>query len=157
MGRLTGSAAREAYSYRADAAVPAFPDDKPIIVFDGKCVLCSRWARFVMRHDRDKRFRLLAAQTPLGAALYEHYGLDPVDYETNVLLEDGRAFLKSEGTIRMFERLGFPWSLMTVFRVVPRALRDKLYNVVARNRLDWFGRCEICFVPEPGDADRFLG
>ena len=149
--------AREAYSYCADPAVPKFPDDKPIIVFDGKCVLCSRWARFVMRHDGDKRFRLLAAQTPLGAALYEHYGLDPVDYETNVLLEDGRAWLKSEGTIRMFERLGFPWSLMAVFRVVPRALRDRLYNVVARNRLNWFGRRELCFVPEPGDAERFIG
>ena len=152
-----GGAVRDAYSYRADAGVPPFPDDKPIIIFDGKCVLCSRWARFVMRHDGDKRFRLLAAQTPLGTALYEHYRLDPVDYETNVLLEDGCSFLKSEGTIRMFERLGFPWSLMTAFRIVPRALRDKLYNVVARNRLNWFGRREICFVPEPSDADRFIG
>ena len=74
----------------------------------------------------------------------------------HVLLEDGRAFLQSEGTIRMFERLGFPWSLMALFRIVPRALRDKLYHVVARNRLDWFGRREICFVPEPGDAERFI-
>ena len=145
-----------AYSYRADPTVPPFPDDKPVIVFDGKCVLCSRWARFVMRHDRDKRFRLLAAQTPLGTALYVHYGLDPLDYETNVLLEGGRAWLKSEGTIRMFERLGFPWSVAAAFRVVPRALRDKLYNVVARNRLRWFGSRDTCFVPEPGDADRFI-
>jgi predicted DCC family thiol-disulfide oxidoreductase YuxK len=154
---LTGGAAREAYSYRADPLVPAFPDDKPIIVFDGKCVLCSRWALFVMRRDAAKRFRLLAAQTPLGVALYEHYGLDPVDYETNVLLENGRAWLKSEGTIRMFERLGFPWSVMAAFRVVPRAQRDKLYNVVARNRLKWFGSRETCFLPEPIDADRFIG
>ena len=152
-----GGAVRDAYSYRADAAVPPFPDDKPIIIFDGKCVLCSRWARFVMRHDGDKRFRLLAAQTPLGTALYKHYGLDPVDYETNVLLERGGAFLKSEGTIRMFERLGFPWSAIKAFRVVPRPLRDRLYNVVARNRLNWFGSRETCFVPEPSDADRFLG
>ena len=148
--------AREAYSYRADPAVPVFPDNKPIIIFDGKCVLCSRWARFVMRHDAAKQFRLLAAQTPLGTALYEHYGLDPVEYETNVLLEDGRAFLKSESTIRMFERLGLPWSTMKVLRVVPRALRDRFYNVVARNRLRWFGSRETCFVPEPSDAERFL-
>jgi predicted DCC family thiol-disulfide oxidoreductase YuxK len=147
----------EPYSYRANPAVPPFSDDKPIIVFDGKCVLCSRWALFVIRHDRDMRFRLLAAQTPLGAALYEHYGLDAVHYETNVLLEDGHAWLKSEGTIRMFERLGFPWSLFAVLRVLPRALRDKLYNVVARNRLEWFGSRETCFVPEPNDADRFIG
>ena len=146
----------EPYSYRADPAVPPFPDDKPIIVFDGKCVLCSRWARFVMRRDSNKRFRLLAAQTPLGTALYEHYGLDAVHYETNVLLEDGHAWLKSEGTIRMFERLGFPWSLFAVLRVLPRPLRDKLYDVVARNRLEWFGSRETCFVPEPSDADRFI-
>jgi predicted DCC family thiol-disulfide oxidoreductase YuxK len=151
------SGQRAAYSYRSDAAVPPFPDDKPIIVFDGRCVLCSRWAQFVMRHDRDKRFRLLAAQTPLGTAIYAHYGLDPVDYETNVLLEDGRAWLKSEGTIRMFERLGFPWSAAAVLRVLPRAWRDKLYDVVARNRLEWFGSRETCFVPAPGDADRFIG
>ena len=156
MGRLTHSGQGAAYSYRSDAAVPPFPDDKPIIIFDGKCVLCSRWARFVMRHDRDKQFRLLAAQTPLGTALYAHYGLDPVDYETNVLLEDGRAWLKSEGTIRMFERLGFPWSSAAVLRVLPRVWRDELYNVVARNRLEWFGSRETCFVPAPGDADRFI-
>lgn len=146
----------EPFSYRTDAAVPKFADDRPVIIFDGKCVLCSRWARFVLKHDRRRRFRLLAAQTPLGTALYEHYGLDPVSYETNVLLEDGRAWLKSEGTIRMFERLGLPWSLMAVARVLPRALRDGLYNVVARNRLRWFGSRETCFLPDPADADRFL-
>jgi predicted DCC family thiol-disulfide oxidoreductase YuxK len=153
---LTAAASREAFSYRADRSVPPFPDDKAIIIFDGKCVLCSRWARFVLRHDHRRRFRLLAAQTSLGVALYEHYGLDPVSFETNILLEDGRAWLKSEGTIRMFERLGLPWSLMTVARVVPRALRDRLYNVVARNRLRWFGSREVCFLPDPADADRFV-
>lgn len=147
---------RAAFSYRADPGVPPFPDDKPIIIFDGKCVLCSRWARFVLRHDRSKRFRLVAAQTPLGTALYEHYGLDPVDYETNILLEDGSAWTKSEGTIRMFERLGLPWSLVAVLRVLPRVWRDKLYGVVARNRLKWFGTRATCFLPDPADADRFI-
>jgi predicted DCC family thiol-disulfide oxidoreductase YuxK len=147
---------RDAFSYRTDAAVPPFADDKPVIIFDGKCVLCSRWARFVLRHDRKRRLRLLAAQTPLGAALYAHYGLDPVSYETNILLEDGRAWLKSEGTIRMFEHLGFPWRLLAAARIVPRGWRDCAYNVVARNRLRWFGSRETCFLPDPADADRFV-
>ena len=147
----------ELFSYRADEAVPPFRDDKPIIIFDGHCVLCSRWARFVLRHDRAKRFRLLAAQTPLGTALYTHYRLDPVSYETNILLADGRAWLKSEGTIRMLEGLGFPWSLVSVARILPRAVRDRLYHVIARNRLRWFGSRETCFLPDPADADRFLG
>ncbi len=147
---------REPYSYRSDPAVPPFPDDRSIFIFDGRCVLCSAAAHFVLRHDKRRRFRLLAAQTPLGAAIYTHYGLDSTNYRTNIVLEDGRALLKSESSIRIFERLGFPWSLAAVARVLPRTLRDRLYDVIARNRLNWFGVRETCLVSTPDDADRFL-
>jgi len=147
---------RDAYSYRSDPAVPGFPDDRPIIVFDGNCVLCSRFAQFVLRHDRHRRFRLLPAQTPLGTAIYRHYGLDPVNYETNILLENGRVWFKSEGTIRMFAHLGLPWSLLRAGRMLPLPLRDRLYNVMARNRLKWFGTRETCMLSTPDHADRFL-
>jgi predicted DCC family thiol-disulfide oxidoreductase YuxK len=147
---------REPFSYRDDPAVPSFLDDRPIIVFDAKCVLCSGFARFVVRHDRARRFRLLPAQTRLGAAIYSHYGLHPTDYETNLLLENGRVWLKSEGSIRMFEGLGFPWSLATIGRVLPRFIRDRLYDLIARNRLRWFGDRDVCFLSLPGHGDRFL-
>ena len=71
---------REPYSYRRDPMVPRFPDDRPIIIFDGYCAMCSGWARFVLRHDPHGTFRLVPAQSALGRALYIHYGLDPVDY-----------------------------------------------------------------------------
>jgi predicted DCC family thiol-disulfide oxidoreductase YuxK len=147
---------RTKFSYRRDPAVPSFPDDRPIIIFDGTCVLCSGFAQFVLKHDRCRRFRLLPAQTPLGAALYGHYGLDPKSYETNILLEEGEAWLKSEGSIRMFERLGLPWSLASAWRIVPHPIRDRLYDVVARNRLRWFGVRETCLLSAPGHEDRFL-
>ena len=135
---------------------PSFPDDRPIIIFDGHCVLCSRFAQFVLKEDRKKRFRLLAAQSPLGAALYRHLGLDPVNYETNILLQDGRAWFKSEGSIRMFAQLGLPWRLASIARILPRFIRDAVYDLVAHNRLRWFGVREQCFRPDPADADRFL-
>lgn len=147
----------EKFGYRQNPAVPQFPDDRPIIVFDGMCVICSGWAQFVLRHDRKTIFRLLPAQTPLGKAIYAHYGLDSEDYETNLLIEDGEIFVKSEGTIRMFERLGFPWSLMTVARILPRSVRDWLYGLLARNRLRWFGVREVCLLRLPEYEDRFLG
>jgi predicted DCC family thiol-disulfide oxidoreductase YuxK len=145
-----------AYSYRHDDTVPDFPDETPIIVFDGHCVLCSGWAHFVLRHDRKKMFRLLPAQTKLGTALYRHYGLDPEDYETNILIENGLAWFKSEGSIRMCAHLGFPWSLARLLRILPLSWRDRLYGIVARNRLKWFGRRETCFLAAPGHEDRFL-
>jgi predicted DCC family thiol-disulfide oxidoreductase YuxK len=146
-----------AFSYRNDPAVPPFPDDRPIVIFDGKCVLCSGFARFILRFDRHARFRLMAAQTALGAALYRHFDLDPVNYETNILLADGEAWFKSEASIRIFEMLGFPWSLIAVFRLLPPRPRDRLYQVIARNRLSWFGVRESCYLPHADQADRFLG
>jgi predicted DCC family thiol-disulfide oxidoreductase YuxK len=148
--------ARGPYSYRYDPAVPAFSDDRPIIIFDGYCALCSGWAQFVLKHDPDGRYRLLPAQSPLGRALYVHYGLDPEDYETNILICDGSAFFKSEGSIRMAEGLGFPWSMASAFRILPGAIRDRLYGYIARNRLRFFGKRATCYMPDERYADRFL-
>ncbi|MFA1622748.1 thiol-disulfide oxidoreductase DCC family protein [Rhizobium mongolense] len=148
---------RNDYSYRSDAAVPAFPDDKPLIIFDGECVFCSRWVKFALKHDKAGRYRFLAAQSPLGTALYRHYGLDERHYETNILLEDGRAHFKSEGSIRMIARLGFPWSLVSILYILPRPFADRLYEFVARNRLKIAGRRTTCYVPSPEERSRFLG
>jgi predicted DCC family thiol-disulfide oxidoreductase YuxK len=147
---------RPPYSYRDDLAVPRFADDKPVIIFDGLCALCSGSATFVLRHDAAGTFRLLAAQSPLGQALYAHYGLDPVNYETMILIQDGVAWLKSEAAIRIAQGLGFPWSLAVAFRIVPRGLRDRVYMWVARNRLRWFGARTSCYRPDPKFAGRFL-
>jgi predicted DCC family thiol-disulfide oxidoreductase YuxK len=118
--------------------------------------MCSGFARFVLRHDKRGRFRLMPAQSPTGAALYRHFGLDPVKFETNILLEGGRAWFKAEASIRVFEGLGFPWSAMAAGRLLPRAMRNRLYDVVADNRLRWFGTRDVCYRPDPADLDRFL-
>lgn len=145
-----------AFSYRSDPAIPAFPDDRPIVVFDGACVLCSRMLRFLLKYDPKRRLRFLPAQTPLGAALYAHYGKAPADYETHMLIEDGLAFYKSEAAIRMLTHLGAPWSLATLGRILPASWRDAFYDLIARNRLRWFGARDVCYRPAPEDAERFL-
>jgi predicted DCC family thiol-disulfide oxidoreductase YuxK len=161
MGQGSGSGdrsgpLREPYSYRSDPAVPAFPDDRPIVIFDGYCAMCSGFARFLLRHDGRGAYRLVPAQSRLGRALYIHYRLDPVDYETNILVEHGIAWFKSEASLRMVEGLGFPWRVAAVFRVLPHPLRERLYDMVARNRLRIFGAREVCYVSDPHYADRFL-
>jgi predicted DCC family thiol-disulfide oxidoreductase YuxK len=135
--------APDAFSYRDDPSVPPFPDDRPIVIFDGKCVMCSAFARFIMRHDRHRRLRLLAAQSPIGEALYRHFELATENYETNILLADGRAWLKSEASIRIFERLGFPWSLMSVGRVLPVRVRKSSHGIGC----DGSARTRFAFCP----------
>lgn len=147
---------REPFAYRRDAAVPAFDDALPIIIFDGKCVLCSRFAGFVLRHDKRGRFKLLAAQTPLGEAIYRHFELKYGDFDTYVLLENGGVRVKSDAALRIFAVLGLPWSVVTIGRVLPRAWRDGLYDFVARNRVAWFGERETCYAPRAAEAGRFV-
>lgn len=156
MTLLTHGVSDAAYSYRNDPSVPPFPDDRPIIFFDGYCVLCSRFARFVLRRDRQGIFRLAAAQSPLGQAVYRHFALDPVAFESNLLLSEGRGWVKSRGTIRIFVRLGFPWSLVAILKLIPPTLIDNLYDLIARNRIRWFGARSVCLLEDPGHRDRFL-
>ncbi|MDQ6628374.1 MAG: DCC1-like thiol-disulfide oxidoreductase family protein [Pseudomonadota bacterium] len=144
------------FSYRADPAVPSFADDRPIVVFDGHCVLCAGFARFLLRHDSRRLVRLLPAQTHLGRAIYHHYGLDPIKFKTNLLIADGRVWAKSAGTIRIFALLGFPWSACQVLRLFPTGWLDRLYDAIARNRFRWFGYRATCLLVDPGFEDRFL-
>lgn len=144
------------YSYRDDPAVPSFPDDRPVIIFDGECIFCSGWVNFVLRHDRKGRYRFITAQSAPGEALYRHYGLDSRDYETNILLENGTAYFKSEGSLRMAAGLGLPWSLAAAFRILPLFLRDPLYELIARNRYRIAGRRSSCFVPSAEHRARFI-
>lgn len=145
-----------AYSYRNDPRVPDFPDADPVLVFDGVCVLCSHTAAFVLRHDRHKRCRFVAAQSPLGQGLYRHFGLDENDFETFVLLDQGVAYFRSDAALRLLGIIGWPWSMAAIFRLVPRRLRDFVYLSVARNRYRLFGKHDACYLPPPDEAERFL-
>jgi predicted DCC family thiol-disulfide oxidoreductase YuxK len=135
------------YGYRHDTAVPAFPDDKPLFVFDGVCVMCSSGAAWLMRHDKRQLFRFTSAQSRLGHSLFQHYRV-PLD-ETYLLIHEGRLFGKSDGYLRMADILGGWWLVFRLFRLIPRRIRDHLYAIVARNRYQWFGRTECCrLIPE---------
>jgi predicted DCC family thiol-disulfide oxidoreductase YuxK len=147
---------RPLFSWRDDPAVPDFPDDLALFVFDGDCVLCSRSARFVLMRDRAGRIRFAAAQTPLGRALMAHGGLDPDDPASNIVLAEGRMFLKSDAALKLAGLLGLPWSLALVLGLVPRILRNGVYDIIARRRIRLFGARQACYLAEPGMADRFL-
>ena len=152
--RLAGKAP---WSWQRDPAVPAFADTQPVIVFDGVCVLCSRFARFVAVRDPARRFRFVAAQSPIGQGLMRHYNLDPVAFETNLLIEDGRACGKLDAVSGILRRLGPGWRLAAnLMRLLPVALGDWLYDRIAQNRYALFGRHDACVVPGPEWRDRML-
>ncbi|QIO89263.1 MULTISPECIES: thiol-disulfide oxidoreductase DCC family protein [Stenotrophomonas] len=127
-----------------------------VIVFDGVCALCSRWVRFLLRVDRQERYRFAAMQGTHGRVLLRQHGLDPDDPLSFLLLEDGRAWTDTDAIVRVLVGLGGPWRLAVVLRAVPRRLRDRAYRALARNRYRWFGRQDGCFLPSAEQARRFL-
>ena len=155
-GDLSRLARMPPYSYRNDPAVPGFPDDKSLIVFDGVCVLCSGWARFVLRRDHAFAFRMTTAQSPLGQALFRHYGLDTEDFETNLVITGGRAYAKLDTVAEVGRRLGGVWRLASALRLLPRPIADRLYDRIATNRYRLFGRTDSCMIPPPEWRKRFI-
>ena len=106
---------REPYSYRDDPSVPAWDDTHGLIVYDGECVLCSHFVRFVFEHDREAYFRFTSAQGALGQALYRHYALDATDFETNLVIANGRLYEKLYAFAEITRLLGRQWRLLSGF------------------------------------------
>jgi predicted DCC family thiol-disulfide oxidoreductase YuxK len=149
---------RTAYSYRDDPGVPAFADARPLIVFDGVCILCHGFARFIARVDTARLFQFTHAQSPLGQGFFRHYGLDPVTFETNLLVADGKAYGKLAAFSQIMRRLGWPWSAIgQIVRVVPAVIGNPAYDIVARNRYRLFGRHEFCAIPDASWRQRLIG
>lgn len=129
----------------------------PILLFDGVCNVCNASVDFVLRHDRNARVRLGALQSPEGQALLERHGLSGAYLDSLVLIEDdGKAYVKSDAVVRLARYLAPPFPLLAAFGVLPRALRDRLYDLVARNRYRWFGVRDTCRLATPEERARFL-
>lgn len=145
-----------AHSYRDDPSVPDFPDDRPLIVFDGECGFCSRDIDFVLSHDKSALFRFTPAQSALGTALMRHYGYRTDNYETSLLIDKGIAYPRSDGVLRVLKLLGGTSSVLAFLRFLPRSLRDSVYDLVARNRMQIAGRRQACRMPTAAERDRFI-
>lgn len=132
------------------------PDGQAVIVFDGVCVLCSGWVGFLLKRDRRQRYRFAAMQTPAGRRLLQAHGLDPDDPLSFLLVEDGIARTDSDAIVAVLAGLGGPWRVASALRWAPRALRDRAYRWLARNRYRWFGKKALCYLPTPEQSHRFL-
>lgn len=139
-----------------DSLVTEMANGHPVMVFDGVCNLCHGWVRFAVERDPEAHLRFLAIQSQAGQAFLERNRLPADVYESFYLVADGAILQKSRGFLRMVRYLRMPWPWLGVFRFLPAWLLDPLYDLIARNRYRWFGRRELCLVPELGVAERFL-
>jgi predicted DCC family thiol-disulfide oxidoreductase YuxK len=127
-----------------------------VVLFDGVCKLCGAWARFLIRYDRHRVFRMASVQSEEGQAILRWFGLPTDHYETMVLVEGDKAHVQSAAFIRVVARLPFPWFVAAAAWLIPYFIRDWLYDRVALNRYRIFGKYQACVLPTPDHAARFL-
>ena len=134
---------------------PAPDEPDGLILFDGVCIFCSRWVRFVIDHDPERRFRFVTIQSDAGRELAARFGIEPEAPQTNAVISGGRIFFKSDAALTVLGLLPSTRPL-AILKAVPRWLRDPAYDLIARNRYRIFGRTDVCMVPAPADRDRFI-
>ncbi len=139
------------------STIPHDPATLPdgLVLIDGKCVLCSASFRFVAARDPQVRFRFVPLQTPLGRQAAGLIALDPDDPASFAVILNGMALLKSEAALRILETLP-GWRWCKLLRLVPRPVRDWVYDRIARNRYRIFGRLDTCMVPDAALAEHMM-
>ena len=132
----------------------ALPDN--IVIFDGVCNLCEFSVNFIFEHNTAGQFSFTPAQSPLGSSLLRHFGINTSRLDTVVLVRGDRAFTRSAAAIEIASGLDMPWNLLAVFKAVPEPLRDMMYDLIAQNRYQMFGKKEECMLPSEELRRRFL-
>jgi len=130
--------------------------DQPIVLFDGVCNLCNGAVQFIIRHDKKNIFMFASLQSEVGRKILEQYNFPLDELNSFILIENNKAYTRSTGALRVAKKLNGLWPLLYGFIIIPKFIRDSIYNWVAENRYKWFGKKDACMIPTPELKARFL-
>jgi predicted DCC family thiol-disulfide oxidoreductase YuxK len=135
---------------------PGIDPNDQIIMFDGVCKLCNRWSWFIIRCDKQRRFKLCAVQSEQGQKVLQALGYPLDHFETMLLVQGEQTLEKSNAFLAIVTQLPFPWPLIAAGKIVPRVIRDWCYDRIALNRYKLFGKYDHCMLAAPDHEQRFL-
>lgn len=130
--------------------------DHPVVLFDGVCNFCNGMVNFLIRQDKGQKLRFAALQSEAGQKLLEQYRLPKENFNSFILIQNGKAYKSSTAGLRLYSTLPWYWKWTQIFWMVPKPVRDAVYGFVARNRYKWFGKKDQCMLPTPDVRNRFL-
>lgn len=133
------------------------PTGKKVILFDGICNLCNNAVHTVIQKDDNNVFVFAAIQSKVGQEIIRYLNIDVSKIDSIILYEPGFAYnIKSEAVLKIMNELGGFWKLMQIFRILPNSLNNIVYNAIAKNRYQWFGKKGTCMIPTPALKAKFL-
>ena len=130
---------------------------QPVILFDGVCNFCNGAVNLVIRRDKKAQIQFAPLQSEKGRLFARQFGFTGEDMKTFIFIEDGKVYTKSTAALRVCRYLGALWPLLYGFIIVPKFIRNAVYDLVAKNRYKWFGKKDTCMIPTPEVRARFIG
>lgn len=127
-----------------------------IILFDGTCKLCNASCEFIIKHDKDKKFKFVSMQSEKGQDILLQLKQPTKHFETMILCDNGRLYFKSTAFVKILRQLPYPIKFLSILSIFPVYLLDFIYNYIARNRYKYFGKYDQCSLPLPEHKDRYL-
>ncbi len=131
-------------------------EEKKIILFDGVCNLCTGTVQFVIKRDKKNQFLFGSLQSKAGQEYLKKFNLPVNVFNSFLLIENDRLYSRSSAALRMMKNLGGGWQLLYALLIVPKFIRDGIYNFIAKNRYKWFGKKEECWLPTAELNEKFL-
>ena len=122
--------------------------NRPVILFDGYCNLCSWSVQFVVSIDKKNIFDFVPLMSEEGEDLLKKFELNSSQFDSIVLITETRAFVKSEAVLEILKILGGIWEISSIFTIVPKSILDELYDIIAKYRYRIFGKRKECFIPK---------
>jgi predicted DCC family thiol-disulfide oxidoreductase YuxK len=132
-------------------------NEHPVILFDGVCNFCNSAINFVLKQDKKGIFRFAPLQSEAGQKLLKQYNLSTKEFDSFVLIDQGKVYKKSAASLQLMNKLPWYWKEVQVFRIIPTIFRDAIYDFIAKRRYKWFGKKDQCMIPTPEIRSRFLG
>ena len=127
-----------------------------IVIFDGVCNLCNWSVQFIIKRDPKAVFKFASLQSEFGTAVAQKYRLSSENPESVLLLKDGELLSKSSAVLAITAELNGIWKFLAVFRFLPQGIRDRIYDWIANNRYQCFGKRDECMTPTEETKTRFI-
>lgn len=131
-------------------------ENHKIILFDGVCNLCNGAINFVIEKDKNNSFKFAALQSEIGQDLTSRFNIDRTKVDSIILIDGDKHFEKSSAALRIAQHMSGAYPLLYMFMIVPKFIRNAVYDYIAKNRYKWFGKKESCMIPTPALKEKFL-
>lgn len=127
-----------------------------VILFDGVCNLCNGAITFIIKRDKRNHYRFAALESDIGTMYLQKHEINPMETDSIVLIRGEKAYTKASAALRIARKMSGLWPLLYLFIIIPKFISNTVYDYIARNRYQWFGKEESCMIPTPALRDKFL-